>query len=73
MVSLQLVFFCGAADAKLWGVEQMVGLERNAARSSAWPALHISLILSGLLVANPAWRIAAHHAAFSAGAFARCN
>jgi hypothetical protein len=31
-------------------VEQMVGLERNAARSSAWQALHLTLTFSGLSV-----------------------
>jgi hypothetical protein len=37
------------------------GVERNAARSSAWQALHLSLSFSS-------GRIATHHAAFSASA-----
>ncbi|MGB7533043.1 MAG: hypothetical protein WA977_08750 [Halobacteriota archaeon] len=39
------------------------GVERNAARSSAWPALYLSLTFS--------CHIAAHRAAFSARAFCK--
>ena len=39
-------------------------MERNAARSSAWQALHLSLTFSS-------GRFATHHAAFSASAFCR--
>jgi len=46
-------------------------VDRNAARSSAWPALHLSLTFSKLLGANPAWHLAAHRANFWAGAFRR--
>ena len=39
-------------------------MERNAARSSAWPALHLSLTLSS-------GHLATHHAPFSATAFCK--
>jgi len=46
-------------------------VERNAARSSAWQALHISLTFSRLLDAKPAWHIAAHRANFWATAICK--
>jgi len=39
-------------------------VERNAARSSAWLALHLSLTFS--------WHIAAHHAKFLSSFFCKC-
>ena len=36
-------------------------MERNAARSSAWQALHLSLTFSRLSGTNPAYHLAAHH------------
>jgi len=47
--------FAGAADAEL----------------EAWPALHLSLILSGLLGTSPAYHPAAHRANFWAMQFAK--
>ena len=87
MISLQLVFLrsSGSGVAELeqrsWssgvGAAELQCVERNAARYSAWQALHLSLTFSKLFDANPAWHIAAHHAAFSTDfrqvQFARCN
>jgi len=51
-------------DCNLQNAIDFAELERNAARSSAWQALHLSLTFS-------CGHIAAHHAAFYTSAFCK--